>query len=219
MLKWGNDVSHVTPPSWVEAVSRPRAPPFDHRSCCQTAMTLFGSAGLTSTQGSSSALRKFVPGPIPEISQPAKGLGTDTCCNRLRVNGPAVDGAAVTSVNAPAMASSRITVRERIRASSLSVRSRPPSAGAHASPSQTLSAACSRANHYAVLTTTLYLPLPIRQPGNRAGCSNIGGSLRGTGSYWGNPKTRTFAELLIDCEEEPDASRRAGRNFAAGDGR
>jgi hypothetical protein len=21
------------------------------------------------------------------------------------------------------------------------------------------------------------------------------------GSYWGNPKTRTFAELLIDCEE------------------
>jgi hypothetical protein len=22
-----------------------------------------------------------------------------------------------------------------------------------------------------------------------------------TGSYWGNPKTRTFAELLIDCEE------------------
>jgi hypothetical protein len=22
------------------------------------------------------------------------------------------------------------------------------------------------------------------------------------GSYWGNPKTRTFAELLIDCEEE-----------------
>jgi hypothetical protein len=22
------------------------------------------------------------------------------------------------------------------------------------------------------------------------------------GSYWGNPKTRTFAELLIDCEED-----------------
>jgi hypothetical protein len=21
------------------------------------------------------------------------------------------------------------------------------------------------------------------------------------GSYWGHPKTRTFAELLIDCEE------------------
>jgi hypothetical protein len=22
------------------------------------------------------------------------------------------------------------------------------------------------------------------------------------GSYWGNPKTRAFAELLIDCEED-----------------
>jgi hypothetical protein len=22
------------------------------------------------------------------------------------------------------------------------------------------------------------------------------------GSYWGNPKPRTFAELLIDCEED-----------------
>ena len=22
------------------------------------------------------------------------------------------------------------------------------------------------------------------------------------GSYWGDPKTRTFAELLIDCEED-----------------
>ena len=22
------------------------------------------------------------------------------------------------------------------------------------------------------------------------------------GSYWGNPKTRTFAALLIDCEED-----------------
>jgi hypothetical protein len=24
------------------------------------------------------------------------------------------------------------------------------------------------------------------------------------GEYWGNPKTRTFAELLIDCEGGPD---------------
>jgi hypothetical protein len=24
----------------------------------------------------------------------------------------------------------------------------------------------------------------------------------GIGSYWGNPRTRTFAELLIDCEED-----------------
>jgi hypothetical protein len=25
------------------------------------------------------------------------------------------------------------------------------------------------------------------------------------GSYWGNPKTRTFAEILIDCEEDRTA--------------
>ena len=24
----------------------------------------------------------------------------------------------------------------------------------------------------------------------------------GIGEFWGNPKTRTFAELLIDCEED-----------------
>jgi hypothetical protein len=29
-------------------------------------------------------------------------------------------------------------------------------------------------------------------------------------SYWGNPATRTFAELLIDCEEDR-TQRRAGR--------
>jgi hypothetical protein len=35
------------------------------------------------------------------------------------------------------------------------------------------------------------------------------------GSYWGNPGTRTFAELLIDCEE--DRTLRAGaRRHAAG---
>jgi hypothetical protein len=27
------------------------------------------------------------------------------------------------------------------------------------------------------------------------------------GSYWGNPKTRTFAELLIDCEEDRTCGR------------
>ena len=36
------------------------------------------------------------------------------------------------------------------------------------------------------------------------------------GSYWGNPKTRTFSELLIDWEE--DRVLRAGaRRHAAGD--
>lgn len=30
------------------------------------------------------------------------------------------------------------------------------------------------------------------------------------GSYWANPKTRTFAELLIDCEEDG----RSGRSWS-----
>jgi hypothetical protein len=51
------------------------------------------------------------------MSQPAKGLETDTTLSGLRVNGPAVDGAMVASVNAAARASSRITVRQRIGAS------------------------------------------------------------------------------------------------------
>jgi hypothetical protein len=34
------------------------------------------------------------------------------------------------------------------------------------------------------------------------------------GSCWGNPKTRTFAELLIDCEGGPDAAGCAGRDAA-----
>jgi hypothetical protein len=37
------------------------------------------------------------------------------------------------------------------------------------------------------------------------------------GEFWGNPKTRTFAELLIDCEEDRDAPGGAGRD-AEGDG-
>jgi hypothetical protein len=36
------------------------------------------------------------------------------------------------------------------------------------------------------------------------------------GSYWGNPKTRTFAELLIDCEEDRGTSGGA-RGDAEGD--
>ena len=37
------------------------------------------------------------------------------------------------------------------------------------------------------------------------------------GEFWGNPKTRTFAELLIDCEEDRVAPGGAGRD-AAGHG-
>jgi hypothetical protein len=36
------------------------------------------------------------------------------------------------------------------------------------------------------------------------------------GSYWGNPKTRTFAELLIDCEGGSDAPGGARRHALGG---
>jgi hypothetical protein len=32
------------------------------------------------------------------------------------------------------------------------------------------------------------------------------------GGYWGYPESRAFAELLIDCEEDPDAPGGAGRD-------
>jgi hypothetical protein len=34
------------------------------------------------------------------------------------------------------------------------------------------------------------------------------------GEFWGYPQSRTFAGLLIDCEELPDASGGAGRDVA-----
>src|SRR4029434_6880004 len=85
-------------------------------ACAHTGVTCLGSVGLTSTQGSTSLLRKFTPG-CPETSQPAKGLETDTTLSGLRVNGPAVDATPAASVNTAAKASSRIAVRQRIGAS------------------------------------------------------------------------------------------------------
>ena len=49
-------VFQVAPPLVEYPVARPRAPPSDHRSCCQTPMMLRGFAGLTATQGSTSSL-------------------------------------------------------------------------------------------------------------------------------------------------------------------
>src|SRR5256885_10030116 len=47
----------LAPPLVEKPATRPCAPPFDQRSCCQTPMMFFGLAGLTETQGSTSALR------------------------------------------------------------------------------------------------------------------------------------------------------------------
>src|SRR5713101_57509 len=51
----GNWLSpQVAPPSVEKPASRPCAPPFDQRSCCQTPMMLPAVCGLTATKGSSS---------------------------------------------------------------------------------------------------------------------------------------------------------------------
>jgi hypothetical protein len=44
---------------------------------------------------------------------------------------------------------------------------------------------------------------------------DLGGADR-IGSYWGYPATRTFAELLTDCEEDSDAAGGAGGDAAGG---
>src|SRR6266511_3339363 len=67
----------------------------------QVSPPLVDSLTRTAVAGS---LTKFTPGG-PEKSRPGKGLETDTTVSGLRVNGPALLGAPVASVNAPARAS------------------------------------------------------------------------------------------------------------------
>jgi hypothetical protein len=87
-------------------------------------MMLFGLVGFTSTQGSTSLFRKFVPGPIAEMSQPANGLGPDTTFSGPTVIGPALVGPAVSTANMLARASTWMGVRGRIGTSSVHARSR-----------------------------------------------------------------------------------------------
>src|SRR3954470_13929158 len=69
---------HVAPPSNDAPDISACAPPFDQRSCCQTAIWLAVLAGLTALNGSTSVFGKFVP-PAAGVSHPATGLGfTDT---------------------------------------------------------------------------------------------------------------------------------------------
>ena len=45
------------------------------------------------------------------------------------------------------------------------------------------------------------VPLPAPSC-STSSCSPTSTGADRIGSYWGNPATRTFAELLIDCEED-----------------
>src|SRR5713226_2428447 len=66
----------VLPPSNEKPATRPCAPPFDQRSCCQTPTMFEESAGFTATYGSTSAFVYTVPG--PPMLHAAYGLGPDT---------------------------------------------------------------------------------------------------------------------------------------------
>src|SRR5262245_33139606 len=68
----------LLPPSVERAAISACAPPFDQRSCCQTAIRLPAFAGLAATNGSTSVLLVTVP-PAAGAWQAATGLGsTDT---------------------------------------------------------------------------------------------------------------------------------------------
>src|SRR5262245_44561565 len=89
MLKCGNVLAHVEPPSCETAVTSPRAPPSDQRSCCQTATKFAEFVGLTATHGSSSAFSyRTLPGASPTV-HPANGLGPDTTAAGATWNTPA----------------------------------------------------------------------------------------------------------------------------------
>src|SRR3989442_5341115 len=94
---------HAPPPLWVPPATRPLAPPLDQRSCCHTPTMFLGFVGFTSTHGSTSALRKFVPG-SPKMSQAANGLGPET-----NVRGATLKGTAVVGVRGPNTTTARDT--------------------------------------------------------------------------------------------------------------
>src|SRR5690349_3149360 len=75
----GSGVSlQVFPPLKEEAATKPCAPPFDQRSCWKAPMMLLVFAGLTATQGSTSAFWKLVPVCATPSQPGAKGLGPET---------------------------------------------------------------------------------------------------------------------------------------------
>src|SRR5438128_1916673 len=105
VLKWAHDSVQVFPPSWLVDVTRPWAPPFDHRSCWKTPTMLLGFTGFTATNGSTSLFTKFVPGP-PTV-HPANGLSPETS------TGP--DAASARPANARAASAAALVVIQRMR--------------------------------------------------------------------------------------------------------
>src|SRR5439155_502129 len=96
---WGDEVAgRLPPPFRLTPATSPRDPPSDQRSCCQKATMLFGFVGFTSTQGSTSELRKTFRCPVgsraicPATSsavQLANGLVPETWTSAPVMKGPA----------------------------------------------------------------------------------------------------------------------------------
>ena len=80
----------VPPPSNVNAVTGPREPPPDQRSCCQAPMKWLGLAGLTAMNGSTSALTYTVP-IAGTPSQPAANVDSPETCASASTNTAAVE--------------------------------------------------------------------------------------------------------------------------------
>ena len=94
---------HVAPPSNDAVAINACAPPFDERSCCQTAIWLAAPVGLTALNGSTSVFGNTVP-PAAGVSHAATGLGlTDT--TEVKAASAAVAAASATTVRLQGMQS------------------------------------------------------------------------------------------------------------------
>jgi hypothetical protein len=85
------DCVQLEPPLKLTPATSPRAPPFDHRSCCQMPTMLSPSVGFTSIQGSTSLCRNTVPDWPATLSavQPTNALVPETWTSGPAMKGPA----------------------------------------------------------------------------------------------------------------------------------
>src|SRR5262249_34613092 len=113
-----------TPPSVLTPATRPRDPPFDHRSCCQPPTMLLELTGLTATIGSTSLFGTFLPGCPAALSavHEAKGLVPETWTSGSSRN---VGGSGCTPVRPAARRRNPAARRERRMYYSFPARNRP----------------------------------------------------------------------------------------------